>query len=295
MAVASRRTGGSAGKGGDIGARRLSPGVNDPPEVKDRGRSSGSGMIGHEDAERYRGPPESVNAVLNEKWLQRDVGSGSDSGSSSVVIDDDDEKEYMGAARGGRKREEHKGVHTFEKPSAVAAGKSRIVAEEEGSWLRGASEEIGEDLPHSPSTSRSRSASPPPPTFQSPRVVSPPFRSPRKVQDVVIADDGFAGVNAPSVATVPAGESITVGSVSAASSDASAVNAVVSSMVDKVESRPTGGRFGGDGGDEDLGMTRPRTATRRWNRPGPPGDDEDEVIAKTLLSGLTVTSALSQR
>ncbi|CAM9247615.1 unnamed protein product [Scytosiphon promiscuus] len=42
-----------------------------------------------------------------------------------------------------------------------------------------------------------------------------------------------------------------------------------------------------------LGMTRPRTATRRWDRPGPPGDDE--VIAKTLLSRAAVTSTLSNR
>ncbi|CAM9719046.1 unnamed protein product [Ectocarpus sp. 12 AP-2014] len=52
------------------------------------------------------------------------------------------------------------------------------------------------------------------------------------------------------------------------------------------------GGSGGGGGDE-LGMTRPRTATRRWNRPGPPGDDE--VIAKTLLSRATATSTLSNR
>lgn len=284
MAVASRRAGRSTDKGGDIGARSLSPGMSDPPEVKDRVRSSGSSMIGHKYTERYRAPPESVNAVLNENWLQRDVGSSSDSGSGSVVIDDDDEKEYLGVARSGRKREEQKGVHTFEKQSAVASGKSRAIAEGEGSWLCGASEKIGEGSLHSPSTSRSRSASPPPPSFQ----------SPRNVQDI-ITEDGFAAVNAPSAANVPVGESIRVGSVSAASSDASAVTAVVSSMADGVESRPTGSRFGGDGGDEDLGMTRPRTATRRWNRLGPSGDDEDEVIAKTLLSRLTVTSTLSQR
>lgn len=46
-------------------------------------------------------------------------------------------------------------------------------------------------------------------------------------------------------------------------------------------------------GDAELGMTRPRTATRRWDRPGPPG--EDEVLAKTLLSRAAVTSALSNR
>ncbi|CBN74909.1 katanin p80 subunit [Ectocarpus siliculosus] len=50
---------------------------------------------------------------------------------------------------------------------------------------------------------------------------------------------------------------------------------------------------GGGGGGDELGMTRPRTATRRWDRPGPPGDDE--VIAKTLLSRATATSTLSNR
>lgn len=53
-----------------------------------------------------------------------------------------------------------------------------------------------------------------------------------------------------------------------------------------------GGEDGGGGGVE-LGMTRPRTATRRWDRPGPPGDDE--VIGKTLLSRASVTSTLSAR
>lgn len=50
---------------------------------------------------------------------------------------------------------------------------------------------------------------------------------------------------------------------------------------------------GGGGGGGELGMTRPRTATRRWDRPGPPGDDE--VIAKTLRSRAAVTSTLSNR
>lgn len=45
--------------------------------------------------------------------------------------------------------------------------------------------------------------------------------------------------------------------------------------------------------DGELGMTRPRTATRRWDRPGPLGDDE--VIAKTLLSRSAVASTLSNR
>lgn len=279
----SRKAGGSVGKGGDIGARSLSPGRTDPPEVKSRG----SGMPEREDMERYRAPPGIVNAVRNEKWLQRNVGSG------SVVIAGADEKDYLGAARDGRKKEEHKGVRAFEKQSAMAPGKSRIVAEEEGLWLRGASEEIGEDSPHSrrllsPSTTRSRSASPPPSPFQSPRAVSPLSRPSRMVQDVAISGDGFAAVNARSAANVPAGASITVGSVSA-------VDDVVSSMAVGVESRPMGARFRGDGRDEDLGMTRPRTATRRWDRPGPHGDNEGEVIAKALLSRLTVTSALSQR
>ncbi|CAB1105812.1 unnamed protein product [Ectocarpus sp. CCAP 1310/34] len=54
-----------------------------------------------------------------------------------------------------------------------------------------------------------------------------------------------------------------------------------------------GGGDCGGGGSDELGMTRPRTATRRWDRPGPPG--EDEVIAKTLLSRATATSTLSNR
>lgn len=52
------------------------------------------------------------------------------------------------------------------------------------------------------------------------------------------------------------------------------------------------GVVGVNGGGE-LGMTRPRTATRRWDRPGPPGDDE--VISKALLSRAAVTSTLSNR
>lgn len=50
---------------------------------------------------------------------------------------------------------------------------------------------------------------------------------------------------------------------------------------------------GREGARGELGMTRPRTATRRWDRPGPPG--EDELIAQTLLSRASVTSALSKR
>lgn len=50
---------------------------------------------------------------------------------------------------------------------------------------------------------------------------------------------------------------------------------------------------GREGVRGELGMTRPRTATRRWDRPGPPG--EDELIAQTLLSRASVTSSLSHR
>lgn len=46
-------------------------------------------------------------------------------------------------------------------------------------------------------------------------------------------------------------------------------------------------------GSGELGMTRPRTATKRWDRPSLPG--EDEVIAKALLSRAAVTSTLSNR
>ena len=47
------------------------------------------------------------------------------------------------------------------------------------------------------------------------------------------------------------------------------------------------------GGGHELGMTRPRTATRRWDRPESPG--EDEVITNMLLSGAAFTSKLSER
>lgn len=53
------------------------------------------------------------------------------------------------------------------------------------------------------------------------------------------------------------------------------------------------GENGGVVREDELGRTRPRTATRRWDRPGPPG--EDEVIAKVLLSRAAVTSTLSNR
>lgn len=46
-------------------------------------------------------------------------------------------------------------------------------------------------------------------------------------------------------------------------------------------------------GSGELGMTRPRTATRRWDRPGPLGDDD--VIAKTLLSSSAISATLRNR
>ncbi|CAM9504852.1 unnamed protein product, partial [Hapterophycus canaliculatus] len=69
-------------------------------------------------------------------------------------------------------------------------------------------------------------------------------------------------------------------------------DAAVAEVLSVADIFSDGGNGGGDGGGE-LGMNRPRTATRRWHRPGPPGDDE--VITKTLLSRAAVTSTLSNR
>lgn len=60
-----------------------------------------------------------------------------------------------------------------------------------------------------------------------------------------------------------------------------------------VEEWPGSGGEDGSWGNGDLGMSRPRTSTRRWDSPRPPKDDE--VIAKTMLSHSAATSMLRER
>lgn len=51
--------------------------------------------------------------------------------------------------------------------------------------------------------------------------------------------------------------------------------------------------YGLDRGIGELGMTRPRTATRRWDRPEPPTDNE--IISRALLSSSSIISTLTNR
>ena len=150
-------------------------------------------------------------------------------------------------------------------------------------------------------------ASPPPPEKN-----NPPFfpsssrRSPnaarqRELSDAVVGRSSIVGF--PVTAGADADASCAAGADAARRSPPSglrlkkeisedesgkAVNAA-----DMFSEADGGGGGGGGGGSGELGMTRPRTATRRWDRPGPPGDDE--VIGKTLLSRASVTSTLSTR
>eukprot|EP00752_Nemacystus_decipiens_P010922 g9706.t1 len=297
-----------------------------------RGVAAALGVVAAGDRHRIRGEwqAEAASALTAEnydsehKWHKHVAGGGAVAGVEEDGIGDDkarDRRECSSSA-GGVGRGDRGQVAADDKGAGTATCSGATPAFVTNPWSqdpRGGMLRIGEvgksggggDSPPlmgspepAPAAAAAGVASPPPPEESNPPLFSSSSRrSPNTVRQTgasdavvgrsstvgfpVIADpDAVAGRGPSAVARLSPPGGLELDKEGPADDVGKATNAAdILSEVD--------GGGGGGGGGRELGMTRPRTATRRWDRPGPPGDDE--VIGKTLLSRASVTSTLSTR
>ncbi|CAN0122144.1 unnamed protein product, partial [Ectocarpus fasciculatus] len=288
------------------GERRATGGAGDDDECKWHKRVAGA-FAGVE------------GTAGDEKGVERRGDSGGDGGGGKT----------RGNATADEKGERREGDGTDRAANAAASSgvtprftvdpwpkDSRV--EEAGGRIRAGVPGGGEDSPPllgSPEPAPTAASNPArsknePPSFPSSSRRSPDRPQPRDKTDAVVtrssavgfpitAADGSSSGGGGSSKSPPAPsgglppEARRAGDVSVAAAAAAPGPEPEGLSVADIFGDGGGGDCGGGGGGDELGMTRPRTATRRWDRPGPPGDDE--VIAKTLLSRATATSTLSNR